>query len=297
MRFSYLFVEGFKSVFKNKKSTTISLITMICAMFLFGVFFAIGQNINYILDQVQRNQGIEVFIKNEATDEQVVALGEQIRKLEGVNQAKFKTKEEALDSMKESMQEYKDLLEGYEGQNNIFPASYVVTLTDLKLAEQVESQIAEMDNVKKITSSNNTINTLLKIANGAKLTIGVIFIILLVISITIIANTIRLSVYARRKEISIMKYVGATNGFIRWPFMVEGMVIGLIAAILTIVIVSGCYDLIIHKIAESNVLQTMGITLLNFSELVSSISLVYCVLGILVGLVGSSISMKKYLEV
>jgi cell division transport system permease protein len=270
---------------------------MICAMFLFGVFFAIGQNINYILDQVQRNQGIEVFIKNEATDEEVVALGEQIRKLEGVNQAKFKTKEEALDSMKESMQEYKDLLEGYEGQNNIFPASYVVTLTDLKLAEQVESQIAEMDNVKKITSSNNTINTLLKIANGAKLTIGVIFIILLVISITIIANTIRLSVYARRKEISIMKYVGATNGFIRWPFMVEGMVIGLIAAILTIVIVSGCYDLIIQKIAESNVLQTMGITLLNFSELVSSISLVYCVLGILVGLVGSSISMKKYLEV
>ena len=297
MRISYLFGEGFKNIFKNKKSAMISLITMICAMFLFGVFFAIGENINSILEQVQRSQGIEVFILNEATNEQIEKLGDNIRSLDGVNSVKFKTKEQALESMKEDMKEYKDLLEGYEGENNIFPASYVVTLTDLTKTESVENEISVMDGVKRITSSNDTITALIKIANGVKIAILVIFVILLIIAITIISNTIKLTVYARRKEISIMKYVGATNGFIRWPFAVEGMIIGLIASIITLGIVAVLYDAIIANIEESAILQTMGITLLQFGELAQLISIVYIALGVLVGIIGSSISMKKYLEV
>ena len=260
MKFSYLFGEGFKNVFKNKKSAMISLITMVCAMFLFGIFFAIGENINSILEQVQRSQGMEVFILNEATDEQIEELGNKIKALEGVNTVKFKTKEQALQTMKEDMKEYKDLLEGYEGENNIFPASYVVTLTDLTLTETVQDKIASMENVKRITSSNSTISTLIQIANGVKIAIGVIFIILLFIAVTIISNTIRLTVYARRKEISIMKYVGATNSFIRWPFIVEGIIIGLIASLITLGLVAVLYDMIITKIEASAILQTMGIT-------------------------------------
>lgn len=297
MKFSYLFGEGFKNVFKNKKSAMISLITMICAMFLFGVFFAIGENINFVLEQVQRSQGMEVFILNEATQEQVDELGNKIRALDGVNTVKFKTKEQALETMKQDMKEYKELLAGYEGENNIFPASYVVTLTDLTLTEEVEGKIAAMDGVKRITSSNDTISTLIKIANGIKIAIAIIFIVLLFIAITIISNTIRLTVYARRKEISIMKYVGATNSFIRWPFVIEGMIIGLIASLLTLGLVAVLYDVMIAKIEASMILQQMGITLLQFVELVESIAIVYVVLGIFVGMVGSSISMRKYLEV
>lgn len=297
MKFSYLFGEGFKNVFKNKKSAMISLITMICAMFLFGVFFAIGENINFVLEQVQRSQGMEVFILNEATQEQIDELGNKIRALDGVNTVKFKTKEQALETMKQDMKEYKELLAGYEGENNIFPASYVVTLTDLTLTEEVEGKIATMEGVKRITSSNDTISTLIKIANGIKIAIAIIFIVLLFIAITIISNTIRLTVYARRKEISIMKYVGATNSFIRWPFVIEGMIIGLIASLLTLGLVAVLYDVMIAKIEASMILQQMGITLLQFVELVESIAIVYVVLGIFVGMVGSSISMRKYLEV
>ena len=137
----------------------------------------------------------------------------------------------------------------------------------------------------------------MKIANGIKIAIGVISVILLIISITIIANTIRLTVHARRKEISIMKYVGATNRFIRWPFIIEGIIIGVIAACITILIVGAAYDFVIRSIEQSNVLQTMGVTLLQFSELVNLIAIVYAVLGIGVGIIGSSISMKKYLDV
>lgn len=297
MKLSYFFGEGIRNVFKNKKSAMISLITMICAMFLFGVFFAIGENINYILEQVQRSQGMEVFILNEATEEQIEELGNKIKALDGVNTVKFKTKEQALESMKESMKEYKDLLEGYEGENNIFPASYVVTLTDLTLSEQVEDSIGVMEGVKRITSSNDTITALLNIANGLRIAIAAIFLILLVIAITIISNTIKLTVYARRKEISIMKYVGATNGFIRGPFIVEGMLIGLIASILTLGLVALLYDFVIVKIESTAILQQMGITLLQFVELAKSISVVYVCLGVIVGIVGSTVSMKKYLEV
>ena len=217
--------------------------------------------------------------------------------MDSINTVTFKSKQEALDSMKENLKDNQELLEGYEGENNIFPASFVVTLTDLSKATEIEAKIESMENVKKITSNNDTINTLMKIANGIKIAIGAISIILLIISITIIANTIRLTVHARRKEISIMKYVGATNSFIRWPFMIEGIIIGIISAAITLLIIGGIYNVILNKIQMSNVLQTMGVNLLQFNEIVELIAIVYLVLGIGVGVIGSSISMKKYLEV
>lgn len=294
---NYLLKEGIKNVFKNKKSTTISLVTMILAMFLFGAFFAIGENVNYVLEQVQKNQGMEVFIENEATDEQIDVLEQNIKSLEGINTVVFKSKQQALDSMKENLKDNQELLEGYEGENNIFPASFIVTLTDLSLATDIEARISAMENVKKITSKDDTINTLMKIANGIRIAMGVISIILIVISVTIIANTIRLTVHSRRKEISIMKYVGATNRFIRLPFLIEGIIIGVAAAVITLLIVGGIYDMIVQNIVSSNVLQKMGVTLLQFTEIVQTIAIVYGVLGIGVGAIGSSISMKKYLEV
>lgn len=294
---NYLIREGIKNVFKNKKATMISLITMICTMFLFGTFFTIGENVNSILEQVQKKQGMEVFIETEATDAQISELEEQIKELEGINKLTFKSKQEALDLMKENLKDNQELLEGYEGENNIFPASFIVTLTDLGLATDIEAKISAMENVRKITSNNETIMALMRIANIFKMAIGVIFGFLLVVSITIIANTIRLTVFARRKEISIMKYVGATNHFIRWPFVIEGILIGVLAAVLTILMIGGVYNLVTQWIEQANILQPIGVTLLQFSEIAKLIAIVYLILGIGVGVMGSSISMKKYLEV
>ncbi len=318
---SYSIGEGFKNVFKNTKSTVISIITMICTMFLFGIFFAIGVNINSVLEQVQMKQGMEVFIWDETTDEQKQAFEEEIKKLDGINTVVFKSKQQALDSFKEQMKDNQEFLQGYEGENNIFPASFVVTLTNLEKSKEIEEEIGrigariategrseeidlqieettEHDSIiKNITSSDSTITTLITIVKGVRITIGVIFIVLLVISITIISNTIRLTVHARRKEISIMKYVGATNSFIRWPFIVEGIVIGIIAAVITLLIVGLLYDVIIQNIESSKVLQKMGVTLLQFVEIAKPITIVYAVLGIGIGIIGSSVSMKKYLEV
>lgn len=318
---SYFIGEGFKNIFKNTKSTAISIMTMICTMFLFGIFFSIGVNVSSVLEQVQMKQGMEVFVFDEITDEQRAELETEIKKLDGVNTVTYKNKQQALDSLKEQMKDYKQLLEGYEGENNVFPASFVVTLTDLEKSESIQEEVlrigariaaegksddvdlqieetTEQDNlVKNITSSDTTINTLITIVKGVRITIAVIFVILLIISVTIISNTIRLTVHARRKEISIMKYVGATNSFIRWPFLIEGIIIGIIAAVITLVIIGVLYDVVIQNIESSKVLQQMGITLLKFAEIAKPIALVYAALGIGVGIIGSSMSMKKYLEV
>ena len=293
---TYLISEGFSNVFKNKKGTMTSLITMICAMFMFGAAFAIGQNVNYIMKQVQQEQGIEVFILNDASDEEVTKLGENIKKLDGVSTATFKSKQEALDSVKESFKDYPEAIAGYEN-DYIFPASYVVKLTDLSKAQEVENAIEKMDSVKNIRSSNDTIKTLLKIANGIKVAIAVVFAGLLVIAITIISNTIKLSVHARRKEISIMKYVGATNSFIRGPFLVEGIIIGILAACITVILVTFAYDGVVTQIESSQVLQVMNVSLLQYTEILKSIIIVYLVLGVGIGMTGSGLSMRKYLEV
>ncbi len=294
---TYLISEGFRNVMKNKKASMASLLTMLCAMFLFGAFFIMGENINEILKQVQESQGIQVFIKDEATDEQIQYLKDEINSLDGINTIDFKSKQEALDSMKETYKDNPEVFAGYEGENNIFPASYIVTLTDLSLSESIQEKISKMDNVKEITSSDVTIDTLMRIANGIKMAIGVIFVLLLIIAITIITNTIKLTVHARRKEISIMKYVGATNSFIRWPFMVEGIIIGIVAASITIGILALIYKYLVNQIEMSEAFSRLGVSLLQFSDMCQTITIVFLVLGIGIGVIGSRISMKKYLEV
>jgi len=296
-RLGYLIGEGFSNVFKNKKSTGASLMIMCATMIIFGVFLILSENINYFVKEIESAQGIQVFIKNEANQEEIEKLGEKIRKIDGVSTTEFVSKEQALDQMKEKFGDKKDLLEGYEGENNIFTASYVVTLTDLNQSKQVQDQILTFDYVKKITSKDETVSTLIDLANGIKIVTGVILVLLVIISIFIIANTIKLTVHARRKEISIMKYVGATNSFIRWPFIVEGMIIGLLASSISIVVVGLAYSFLAEQIVNSKFMQVINMSLISFSDMFSSIIFTYMLLGIGIGAIGSVISMRKYLKV
>ena len=248
------------------------------------------------MNTVESSQEIQVFIKNDATDDEITKIGDQIKEISGVNKVTYVSKDEALETMKEKVGEKSYLLKGYE-ENNFLPASYKITLTDLKLAGEVESKINDIENIKKITSSNETISKLISIARGIRIVTAAVLIGLVIGSIFIIANTIKLTVYARRREISIMKYVGATNSFIRWPFSVEGIVIGIISAAISILIVGGIYKIIATKLLETAIAKSLGITLVGFSEMFIMIILVYLCIGIGIGIIGSTLSMKKYLEV
>ena len=259
---TYLLGEGIRNVFKNKKSTSASIIIMSLTMLIFGVFFVITQNINSIMKQIESEQGIEVFLYD-ISEDQTKALEDYIRNIDGINTVEYKSKEDALNQLKSQFKDKPD-------------------------TEKV---------IKKITSSDETITTLINLANGIRIITGVILVILIIISIFIISNTIKLTVHARRKEISIMKYVGATNSFIRWPFIVEGIIIGIISGAISIIILGINYNLIANKILESQVVSAMSINLLTFADMFGLIVLVYTILGVGIGILGSCISMRRYLKV
>lgn len=291
----YLLREGFRNVFHNKKSSGASLAIMCATMLIFGIFFMIIENINSAVKTIELQQGMQVFIQKEATDEQISQVGEQIKAINGVNTIKFVSKEDALNYNREKLGN-PALFVGYD-EENPFKASYLVTLTDLKLSSEVQENIYKLDNIASITSQDNTINNLVKIANGIKIVSIVVLSLLVIISIFIIANTIKLTVHARRKEISIMKYVGATDNFIRWPFIIEGIIIGIIAAIISLAVLGVAYNIIISKLADSTVLAKIGMSLLSFADISTLLVIVYLVLGIGIGALGSTISMRKYLKV
>ena len=296
--FGYLIGEGFRNFFKNKKSTAASIIIMCATMFIFGIFFLIGENVNYIIGQVQSEQAMQVFINPEATPEQQTELEQKIKSIQYVNTVEYVSQEQALNEVKSWSPDINKFLSDYTADGyNPFRASFVVTLTDLTKNDEVQAQIRTFENVDDVEAGNQTVNKLVDIANGIRTATFVILILLILISIFIIANTIKLTVHARRREISIMKYVGATNGFIRWPFMVEGIIIGIVSALISVVILGFVYNFIVNKLVTSSMITTLQINLLTFSDMLSMLFVVYILMGIGIGAIGSAISMKKYLEV
>jgi len=294
---NYLFKEGFKSVFKNKKATIASLGTMCATMFIFGIFFALGENINSFVKGLEEDQAMRVNIQMEATEEEVETLKEEIKKIPGVNteNIEFVTQEEAMETLKSALGDNAYVADPFGAE--IYPRGYIVRLTDLEMNLQVQEEIMKLDNVLSITNSNPTVTTLVSVANGIKIVTLVLLMLLIIISIFIISNTIKLTVHARRKEISIMKYVGATNSFIRFPFIIEGIIIGILAGAITILLLGLAYNGIMPAFANTDIAINIGVNIVSFAELFTSIAIVYLILGIGIGIIGSSISMRKYLEV
>lgn len=290
---SYLIGEGFRNALKNKKSTMISITTMCLTMFLFGGFFIFGENINHIVSNLEKEQGMQVFLDYGVTDEETKNAEQKIREIEGVNTVTYVSSADAHNSMKETLKN--QFVE--EMSDDWFQSGFTVTLTDLSLNETVKSQIYKIEKVVGIEAADSTIATLESIAKGLKIGILVILVALIIISIFIISNTIKLSVHARRKEISIMKYVGATNSFIRWPFIVEGIIIGIIAAFVTIILIGFGYDALAVKAVQAPIFQRLSyISLVPFADMIKLIMILYLGIGIGIGVFGSSMSMRKYLD-
>lgn len=295
---SYLIGEGFRNVFKNKKSTISALTIMCLCMLVFGIFFIIGENINHMMKNLQEEQGIQVFFNLDITQDRIDEIGSAIKALDGVNTVKFVTKEEAFNEVKESYKENADALDGIS--SDLMPTSYLITLSDLSLRNQIEADITKIagTDLDEIRSSDETIEMLMNIAKGIRIFTFGLLLVLIIISLVIISNTIKLTVHARRKEISIMKYVGATNSFIRWPFIVEGIIIGIVAALVAILIVGIIYNLLVQNVFLGNeTVKNLGLTFVSFSDMFNLMIAVYFGLGIGIGVIGSSISMRKYLEV
>ena len=298
---SYLIGEGFKNVLKNKKSTFAAFIIMFVTMITVGLGIAGGSNITSIINQLENDFPINVYIEDTASQDDIKDMEEQIKSIEYVNNVTYTSKEKALEKERENLGDTANVvLNSYTESNHPFPASFTVTLTDLEKSSEVIAILQQLDNVKKDENGNpcvitkqDTITGLNKVKKGIRIAFFSIGALLIVISTIIISNTIKLTVHARRREISIMKYVGATNNFIRAPFIVEGIVIGVIAVAASLLITGGIYELA----CNSMITATFNCQLLLFKDIFYENLLVFSVLGIGIGVLGSSLSMKKYLKV
>lgn len=283
----YLTAEGFKNIWLHRLMTLASICVLVACMLLMGIAVLLTYNIQESFGAIKDNNIVMVYFDEKATDEQAKASQEQINKIPNVKTTSYVSKEEAADSFRETMGNYDEFFENDE----FLPIRIDVTLEDLELYDQTVAKLEKIDNVEHVNFSPELTEKLAGIQRIIYIAGAWIIGLLLVTALVIIANTIRITMASRRLEITIMKAVGATNNFIRFPFIVEGVAFGLISALLTTGILYLVYNATISKISEVTFMS-----LIPYSSIVWYLFGGFCAIGIIAGALGSMISISKYLN-
>lgn len=286
----YLTKEGFRSVWVNKLMSLASIAVLMACLVIIGLGAMIFFNINSLLDNVENQNVIMVFAENDATDEEVSIIGNKIKVLENVESCVFVPKDDALMAQREDMGADAALLDGLE--TNPLPDAYKVVVKDLSKFDYTVAQLKSINGVQRVRENSDIADKLMNIRKAVTIiSIGIVA-LLFIVSLFIISNTIRITMFSRKLEISIMKAVGATNWFIRWPFMIEGINLGVISCLISFVVLIGIYSGI-QYICSGLIAQ---FKLVNFWEYAWYILGIFAAIGIFTGSVGSLISMGKYLK-
>ena len=292
---TYLIKEGYDNL-KKHGSKTFSTMLIICAtMIVLGIFIILLQNVNKNVTTVRNEQGFQAFIDDATTDVDMEYIKDNIKIIPGVKDIKYIDKDMAFEDAKNVFKDQQYLLEGLE-KVKPFPASFVITFNNINDAAAIKAQVEKVDGITKVKYNEATIQaviTVSKIANIFLLGLGSI---MLIISMFIISNTIKLAVYSNKREIYIMKYIGATNSFIRKPFIVEGAIMGLLSALLSFIVISITYVIIYARLPKIG--TSLGIFgFMPYSQLWYQILIIFTIIGLFIGVVGSVISIRKYLKV
>lgn len=291
---SYLFKQGYENL-KKHASKTFSTMLIICAtMILFGIFLLAIKNIDTNVKIVSQDQGLQAFISDNVKDDDIEALAKKIKDVPNVKEVVYLNKEDAFKDAKETLKEYEYLLDGLE-KSNPFPASFIVKFEKLEASEDVKKSIESIDGIYKVGYNEEIINAVKAISKIGNVVFFGIGGFMIIISIFIISNTIKLAVYSNKREIFIMRYIGATNKFITTPFVIEGTLLGIGSALTSWVLISLSYIAIYARLPKIG--STLGVFgFIPYSQLWYIVLGAFILLGILLGVLGSSISIKKYLK-
>lgn len=295
--------EGGKNVIRNGWMTFASISAISISLFVLGVFVILALNVNSLATQIESQVEIRVYLEVNTNEQQRNIVQREIAGIAEVSKITFVSKEEGLNILREKMgEEGKELLEGFDGDNNPLNDSFTVEVTDPRLVGQVAEQIGAFDALRsgqkliyKISYGKGTVDTLFKILDIVR-NVGLIFVLLLAFTaMFLISNTIKITITARRREIGIMKLVGATNGFIRWPFFVEGALLGLIgSAIPAAILMWGYAELLSFTKLQ---LGLMLIKLIPLQELALVVPGLLLAIGMMIGTWGTILSVRKFLKV
>lgn len=296
MRFSsikYFMSDAFKSIWRNRTISLASVATVAATLFIFGVFLLVGLNINEAVADVEDKIEVRVYLDLEATEEQVNDIEAQLDAEEGVAEIEFETKEEALENFRQELKGKEDLLDGYDEENNPMQASFIVKLAEPKYAQDIEEKYNDFEGVDEVGNDQEIIDKIAGLAKTVRWVGVAIFVILIAVSLFLIGNTIKITVFSRRREVGIMKFVGATDWFIRWPFVIEGIVIGVIGALVSTAILFFAYKYLYTSITTGMFITT----LVDPVYVLSTITWEFLLAGIFIGGIGSILSLRKFLVV
>ncbi len=291
----YSFSQAKKNVIRNGLMSVASLFTISCCLLILGLFTIMTFNVNSFTEQIKDQCEVQLFINKGTDDTRISQMADEILTFPNVKEVVFYSREELYEyAMNDVFQGREELIGDYTEEDNPFSDSYKITLQDIAKTSETVSDLEKLSDVSHIENKQDITNIVISASNAVKNLSIVVMLILLLISIVIISNTVRLTVFNRRKEINIMKYIGATDRFIRIPFIIEGIMIGFIGAILSFGLISWGYIVIYQKFAQSSFDVVELIPYINIAPV---LGVVFVVFGCLIGIIGSAISMRKYLKV
>lgn len=285
----YLLKEGIKSIWSNRMMSIASIGVLVSCLLLTGAAELITLNVSSVVDEIGGENVTRVFLEQEVTDLEAVYIQDEIAKLSNVSATEFVSKDDAIMEYQDTLRE--DIFQQMLGEGNPLPNSVDVTLTDLSLYDDTMAQITAIEGVDSIRDTREIASKLTSLSTLVSSMSLWIVLALSLISIFIISNTIRMTMYARRFEISIMKSVGATDTFIRIPFVFEGMIIGLISGVIGSLLLTLVYDAVMKGV--QNIIQFKFIP---YNELAIYVWLAFIGAGMLIGMLGSIISIGRYLR-
>lgn len=285
----YLTKEGFRNVWINRLMSLASITVLMACLVIIGLGAMLFFNINALLDNIESQNVIMVYIQDGTSDDDINKMEDSINSMDNVQNVVFVSKEEAFKAQLEDMGSDAELLKDME---NPLPDAFKVAVKDMAYFNDTVTDLRSLNNVETVRENGDVADKLVNIRQAVTIVIAGMVALLFIVSLFIIANTIRITMFSRKLEISIMKAVGATNWFIRWPFMVEGVVIGIISSFVSFGVLAGLYQGVVYVFKDLLALFTP----IGFLQYAGYILLLFLVIGMFTGSVGSLISMGKYLK-
>lgn len=296
--FRYLTKQGLHNLRANRLMSLASIGVLTACLLLTGIAGLFSANVNSLVEYLGDQNETVVYLDQGLSDEQLASVDQTLRSMPGLAAVTYVSQEEVLETYKGYMSEYADLFNDFE-EDNPFHANYRVVLEDLNQMDEMIAQLEQIDGVYSVSAPTQLSSVFLTIQRAVTYAGWALVAVLALVSVVVISNTIRLTVFARRKEINIMKYVGATNGFIRWPFFVEGTSVGLISGLLAAGLVIGAYALVVNKVGAMSGFwgPILGSCLLSVGQVWPIVLGAFLIFGVIIGSIGTATSIRKYLEV
>lgn len=288
----YFLKETLHSLVRNKFMAVASVLTVTLSMFILGVFLAVVLNMNHMAGYLESQVEMSVYLKDGLTTEQVMGVGRRLKALPELSDLSFTNKDQAMEEFRERLGDQAGILDAVNG--NPLPSSYQLSFSDPEALKSAAAAVAQYEEVESVQYGQDIIEQLYKVSQAIRVSGIVLIVFLAGAELFIISNTIRLTVFARRREIQIMKYVGATNSFIRWPFLFEGMIIGLVGSGIASAVLWELYKVMLDEAAAAGLLFIPFIGIYPF---MLHVTLLLLGAGILIGALGSAISIRKYMKV